>query len=239
MNARPHFRPAPQPSSSNQAIALAASFWLVTYAILSIRSELRFDGTGALLNSHRALGTFIGASALWLVLVNFDKLIARFARNPYLIVGTVFPASLVVLAVMMVADVILPNQALPLNRDIRWVIAWAGYFGAAVSLYLAYHAYTKMRATAAATRATRAASALARLRAPANDMVAVAPTPVDTWEWMIDALADEMAAMPDADRHMLIAWLTEKARYPLADDSLSPGHNARVELIERIASRLP
>lgn len=239
MNARPDFRPAPQPTSSPQAMALAALFWLVTYTVLSIRSELRLDGTGALFNSHRVLGTLIGASALWLVLANFDQLVARFARNPYLVVATVVPASLIVLAAMTIADVILPDQALPLNRDIRWVLAWAGYFGAAVSLYLAYHAYAKTRApNAAPAAAGRIATSSARLWTPANDLGADQAVPADAWEWLIDALADEMAAAPNADRHVLIARLTERARYRLADDSLAPGHNVRAELIERIVSRL-
>jgi hypothetical protein len=58
--------------------------------------------------------------------------------------------------------------------------------------------------------------------------------------WVVDALADAIAASPQPTAQALIARLTRDAGYLLAheDDGLDRRHNRRVQLVQALADRL-
>lgn len=237
MNANARHPSGPTLFGTNQA-AIAALFWLLTYSTLSLWSELRLDRDFGLWSGHRMLATLVGALAFWLVLTKLDQMRARSLPNPLIVVSAVVPASLLVLLAMMLTHHLWPNQEIRLNDNVRWVIVWAGYFGTGIGLYLAYEMYRNLQSTPGAKREQeRPAQPLSFPVRPA-DSNHRAPVRADTLEWVVDAIADELAGAPASDRRALVTRLTTKAGYKIADDRFASSHNARIDLMERVLRRL-
>ena len=60
--------------------------------------------------------------------------------------------------------------------------------------------------------------------------------PADAWEWLVDALAEELAAMPDAHARHILARLDNRAGYHLVSDlaAMFPIETGRRELVDRL-----
>lgn len=60
----------------------------------------------------------------------------------------------------------------------------------------------------------------------------------DEWTWVVDALAEELTALPDHDRLSIIASLVKRAGYQSAELELDGTQNARRDIVCRIVARL-
>ena len=61
------------------------------------------------------------------------------------------------------------------------------------------------------------------------------------WEWVVDALAEELAAQGDATREAIVESLIARAGYDMADSIFDPDRDlrdARADLIYRLIGRL-
>ena len=61
------------------------------------------------------------------------------------------------------------------------------------------------------------------------------------WEWVVDALAEELAAQGDATRETIVQSLIARAGYDMADSIFDPDRDlrdARADLIYRLIGRL-
>ena len=63
--------------------------------------------------------------------------------------------------------------------------------------------------------------------------------PADAWEWLVDVLAEELAAMPDATARHILARLDDRAGYPLESElaAMFPIVNGRRKLVDRLMAR--
>jgi len=133
----------------------------------------------------------------------------------------------------MVTDLLQYGEVRDLNRDLRWAMIWAGYFGLWVSAALAIQ-WERCRPAQLKRCAVERAQTLAA--APAVDAPA-APS-LEAWESAIDALVKEMSTLPGATRSELAQRLSDRAGYELADDWTGGEHNRRAEILRRFARRL-
>ena len=61
------------------------------------------------------------------------------------------------------------------------------------------------------------------------------------WDWVVDALAEELAAQGDATRETIVQSLIARAGYDMADSIFDPDRDlrdARADLIYRLIGRL-
>ena len=68
-----------------------------------------------------------------------------------------------------------------------------------------------------------------------------AGAPKALWEWVVDALAEELAAQGDATRETIVQSLIARAGYDMADSIFDPERglrDARAELVYRLVGRL-
>ncbi|MDQ8755149.1 hypothetical protein RCO27_02800 [Sphingosinicella sp. LHD-64] len=221
---------------------IAGLFWLTSYAILSLWSALRIDGAIPMLSAPRFFGTLVGAFALWVIVTRLERTETRAFPHPLAVIPAILPAALAVLLTSLVTYQVWPNHLIRFNDHLRWVMVWAGYFGTGLGLYLACDIYGRLRrAHLAPTDRAGAPETISvpmtnqAMRTPARSGAVV---PADDWDWLIDAIADEMAAAPEADRHVIAARLMSKAGYRMADDRLMPDHNMRLDLVERIVGKM-
>jgi len=208
----------------------ALAFWLFSYALTSTIAGLIPTAPG-LFNETRLIATGAGALSFALVLRWTRHAAERLeATRVAAILTTILPASLFVLAARVVTDMLQYGEVRDLNRDVRWAMIWAGYFGLWVSAALAIQ-WERCRKL----ELRRAVAAPAELAAP----VAIAePLPAEAWADALDMLADELAALPAASRRELAQRLSERAGYELADDWTGGAHNRRAEILRRVAARL-
>lgn len=200
------------------------AFWLFSYVLLSAMAQL-FPTAPGLFNDTRLIATGVGAACFSLVLgwtrSNGDRFgAARVAA----ILATILPASLFVLAARLVTDYLQFGEVRDLNRDLRWAMIWAGYFGLWVSAALAIQ-WDRCRA------------AQSGIAAPIATAM-VEPLPAQEWEEALEAIAGELAALPAATRSELAQRLSERAGYELADDWTGGAHNRRAEILRRVAAKL-
>lgn len=209
---------------------LVALFWLFTYAVLSYRTQLLVGDAFLLFTVRRTVATTVGAIIYGAILWRIMAPGSRWLERPAAAIATILPASLLVLTVRLAIEAVY-SDPLPLGENVRWVIVWASYYGLWVSSALAL--LPRMRA-----RNSDVAEAF--LRAPAIIAADTAPNSPEAWAWLIDALAEEAAQRPAAERALLIDRLRARAGYELADslDGTTLGHNERIALVERLAERL-
>lgn len=193
-----------------------ALFWVFSYAVLTLRAQVEFGPAFQWLHEKRAIGVTVGALLFGAVLH-----VAQRVPNPHaraaLLLASVLPASVIVLAARSAFDVYVLGTPPELNDDVNSTLVWGGYFGLALGVYLAVQ-----------HRTAAARSIVAQAAAPA----------AADYAWVVDALADELADRRDA--HLLVADLRARAGYLLADDDDpdTARHNARVRLVERLAERV-
>ena len=220
-------------------LIFAGLFWFFTYAALSVRTELILGDQVNLFTVRRILGTTVGALAFGLVLT----CIARRARdgilNPASAIAAILPASLLVLAARLAIDELFYELPLPFETNFKWVAVWAGYFGMWVSASLAFQMHRHGERPQAACRPV--ASRAPAPAIPCSRDISHCPTEMAAWEWVADACAAELAAMPEARRHVLAERLVARAGYEQVEsDYGSPaGEQAmRRAIALRIAARL-
>lgn len=191
-------------------------FWVFSYGVLTLRAQVEFGPAFEWLHEKRAISVTVGALMFGAVLHVAGRVRDARARAA-LLLASVLPASVIVIAVRAAFDVYVQGESPEISENLNWAIVWAGYFGLALSTFLAVQHRTSVSRAAAAAPAAHAAADLA---------------------WVVDALADELAGQRDAGR--ILADLRTRAGYLLADDTdpAAVRHNARVRLVERLAQRV-
>ncbi len=224
------------PSAVTLSVGL---FWLFTYVVLSFRAELLAGETFELVSGKRLLGTLAGALVYWLV-VEWIATSWQSRPNPLVVIATILPASIAVLVARLGFDRFSGGADLLLTENLRWVLVWTGYFGTWVSIFLAYSMHREgWRSRLPAIHI--APAAVPPFASQAALWPAAKQTPAEDWEWLIDALAGEMAAAPDARPRELLQRLLDRAGYRSAETELDPAalaQNARIDLVERLARRV-
>ena len=214
---------------TSHIVAFALLFWLFTYAVLSWRTEMLLGDGFPLISPRRILGTSAGAAIYGLVLCWIERPVDDgSSRRPLAIVATVLPASIAVLAARLAVDRLFYESALPLTVNLRWVLAWSGYFGMWVSFSLALQMHRSVRARAHAPAIAHQPVALPASAAPRGA----------AWEWLIETAARELATTPETERSGLADRLVANAGCHIAEDLDDGAHNARVDLAWQIAARL-
>ena len=206
------------------------AFWLFSYCLTSTIAGLIPTAPG-LFNETRLIATGVGALCFALVLVWTRQAAERLeATRVAAILTTILPASLFVLAARVVTDMLQYGEVRDLNRDVRWAMIWAGYFGLWVSAALAIQCERCRK-----LELRRAIAAPAALAVPTT---IAEPASAEAWESVLGTIADELAALPAASRRALAGRLSERAGYELADDWTGGEHNRRADILRRVAARL-
>lgn len=203
----------------------ALAFWLFTYALLFVRSEMIDAVATPLFGPRRLGGTGAGALCFAAVLLWIRQAEHRLGGSrAAAILATVLPASLLVLGARAATDVFVAGEVRDLAYDVRWTFVWAAYFGLWVSAAMALKVH--------ALRAEHRAAARPAAAVP-SDVPAAAPA--EAWGDVIDTLAAMMADLPEADRAAIARHLRLRAGYELAEDPLPDPRRA---LAHRLAERL-
>lgn len=126
--------------ASMRAVAGAALlFWLVAYGLLTIRSMLDPTSSGDLLSAARLVATACGAGLLAGICILWDgsqalSLLVRL-RMLALAIGA---AVAIMYGVRMLTAELFGQFGVRESADaLRWLIAWSGWFVAAVALWMA------------------------------------------------------------------------------------------------------
>lgn len=219
-----------EPPRQLSVLRWALAFWLFSYVLLSAMAQLFPTGSG-FFNDTRLIATATGALCFAVVL-RWTRHIAEGleATRVAAILTTILPASLFVLGARLVTDLLQYGEVRDLNRDVRWAMIWAGYFGLWVSAALAIQ-WERCRKV----EFWRSADVAIETAMPA---AIAARTPVEAWEDALEMIADELSALPAASRSDLARRLNERAGYELADDWTGGVHNRRADVMRRIAARL-
>ena len=187
----------------NANLFLAVIFWAFTYALFTYRANLRYGDAYELVSMVRLVPTLIGAGLYWLVL---SKLIDGFCDGrgkPLAVVGTILPASIVVLIARVTLDQLGASNPNGFAGDLRFVMVWGGYFGLWVSASLAMRVIPRLNLVGGLVEAAglprRKANAVARAE-------------------MLERLALEVASLPAAERRALIEAFAAPRRYETADE---------------------
>jgi hypothetical protein len=218
---------------------VAALFWLFTFALLSFRTHMVLGDDFTLFTARRILAISAGAAVFGLVLSRITDVRRMPMAKLIAIIATILPASVAVLAARLLLDRLFYDQPLPLENNIRWVLVWAGYFGLWVSACLALNLHASSRSASTRSQVMQSQAPVSLVSHPATAELLAHDPGNETWEWLVDALAVELAAAPPRRRARLLEGLLAKAGYELADerdpDRLS--REARVELVQRLLLR--
>ncbi len=215
---------------------LVILFWLFTFAVLSYRTQILIGDAFMLFTVRRTVATTVGALIYGAILWRIMAPGSRWLERPAAVIATILPASLAVLTVRLGLEAVY-SDPLPFGENVRWVIVWASYYGLWVSSALAILPRLGGARTAAVSRAGNAGAQAMTVPADAKS---VAVASAQTWDWLIDALAEEAATLTASERSCLIERLRARIGYEQADslDGVVPGHNDRIELVDRLAERL-
>jgi hypothetical protein len=123
-------------------LVAAALFWLFAYAVLTVNATLDPTSSGRLFSEARLIATAAGTALLLGVLLFWEwtgalDLMVRL-RMAALAIGAACTAMYAVR--LFVAHQFGNYGATELADGGRWVIAWAGYFLATVSIWVAWRA---------------------------------------------------------------------------------------------------
>ncbi len=222
-------------SSSQRKVRGAAVwitlFWGLTYTLLALRSQWIDDGAEPWLDDTRivlvAVATGFFAWTLWSIQSR------PIAPRPGLLLFNIVAASVTIVVIRCAMDHGTPDDATTLDRHFRWVLVWAGYFTLWIGAFVEANRRTALAKADAAPRAR----SIEFVETPSalNDAASA-----QTWEWLGEALADEMLRQPDGSREAILRAVRRRAGYRIADDldGSAAAHNARVELAERLTQRL-
>ncbi len=137
-DAKLHFSPV----SFEIKLLIAALFWVSGYAILAVRAMLEGNGSPPPFSEARLVATLAGAALLLGVMLLWERthsngLGTRVAILAGAIVVACAAMFMVRLATAQMFGLFGPSE---LADGGRWLIAWAGYFLAAVSSFVAFAA---------------------------------------------------------------------------------------------------
>lgn len=215
--------------SDNHILILAALFWLFTYAVISLSSELAMGDAFNLLTGRRLVAVTAGAATFWLALKYGKGGFEKGWASPGTMIATIVPAALAVLLVRTLWDAVVAAEPLPVAVNIRWVLLWSGYFGLWIGGYLAFQLHRHLRARAAAGSARTLTNLAAARAMPRLDDAGL--------EWVADVIIEETATPVSDQLDSLAEKLRHRAGYEAAD-SLDPRHNERIRLVRQVAMLL-
>lgn len=235
------------PADRHPLLTWSLAFWAATYALFTLRSQLTPDEVTIMLSGQRFVSTLAGA-ALFAAVLAAARDGAGMSRTGLRLLWTVIPASLIVLAVRALANDWW-GAAIPFITDVRWMLTWASYFSFGLGLFLLAHrdggTGTLVRRATAAVQSRRPAGATSAVDIPVGDTPAAASDPhvvtaaTDSYAWVIDALAHDLATAPAATRRTVLTSLERRVGYAIADpaDPVAFQHNWKVDLVARLAAR--
>lgn len=121
---------------------IASLFWIAAYVVLTVHAKLDATSTGALFSEARTIATAAGTAMLLSILMLWERLGTLDIMLRLKMVAMAIGASCVAMyAVRLVVAREFGNYGdTELADGGRWVIAWAGYFLATVSTYVAWTA---------------------------------------------------------------------------------------------------
>ena len=160
-----------------------------------------------MMSTIRLVSTLVGAGLYWLVLSKLIDGTRDRPGKPLAVVATILPASIVVLLARIILDYAGAFNPNGLAGDMRFVLVWGGYFGLWVSASFVLRSNFN-------PEPLRSSSPV-RLQAK---QVAVARQNPETQTRadMLDRLALQMAAMPDAERKAMMECFTVPIRYEMS-----------------------
>ncbi len=123
-------------------LLIAALFWVIGYAILAVRAALADDGGPPPFSEARLVATLAGSAMLLGIMLLWERLHGTGLASRIAVLGGALVVACaamfaVRLAVAQVYGLFGPSE---FADGGRWLIAWAGYFLAAVSSYVAFAA---------------------------------------------------------------------------------------------------
>jgi hypothetical protein len=213
---------------------LALIFWVFTYGLFAYRSQLRFGSAAELFTVDRFVSTLLGAAIYWLVLSWLIDGTRNRPGKPMAVLATILPASIVMLLARVLLDQFVERPLPGFHNDLRFVMVWSGYFGLWVS---ASFALRLLPATQAITAPPAARPiAMPEVRNPASRPTESA----ESWDVVIDWLADELKDLPQASRQNLSARMIQRLGYETADElETNAGVEAeRARIVRRLTATL-
>ena len=222
------------------------SAWLILifgvsmFVLLTSWAKLNPVTEVQILNDKRIFATALGAVVYWLTV---RRLASRSDRTLGQMIGAALVVGIPGTALILVARELFdlftfPDGSEGFARNVRWLLIWLGYYGAWVAGFVAIRLHR-----CATTRA--AAFATASLATPAARPTTAAALNVcqsqDMADWLVDVIADELAAQPGVDRYRLSRRLILRAGYEQTDAALDPEaakDGLRRDLTLRLAARL-
>jgi hypothetical protein len=217
---------------ANRILLLTLLFWLFSYAFLAMRGAMLEEEWAALLSGRRAIAVTAGAVAYWLVL---ERLEVSRRIDLAKVAGWIISATIGLMLFRLALDQLFTSEPLPPLRNIRWSLAWSGYFGLWVMGAIAFRRGIALADPQAV--ATPAASSRSRAQVRESKQQQIDGSDL---EWLADAIGPELTSLDPDRRTKIAARLLKSAGYELAEenDPWAARHNARVQLAERIAARL-
>ena len=134
--------PAMSGQRTTNFIGVAALFWLIAYAVLTVHATLDPTSSGHLFSEARTIATAAGTALLLGILMLWERMGALELMLRLKMAALAIGASCVVMYAvrLIVARELGTYGATELADGGRWVIAWAGYFLATVSTWVAWTA---------------------------------------------------------------------------------------------------
>jgi hypothetical protein len=215
---------------------LALIFWVFTYGLFAYRSQLRFGAAAELLTVDRLVSTLLGAAIYWFVLSWLIDGTRNRPGKPMAVLATILPASIVMLLARVLLDHFVERPLPGFHNDLRFVMVWSGYFGLWVSASFAL----RLLPIATTIPATTATAARPIPISEAHNRANGRSESAETWDIVIDWLADELKDLPQANRRNLSARMIQRLGYETADElETNAGNEAeRARIVRRLAATL-
>lgn len=118
------FRPAESLARRDWLMVLA--FWLFSYALQSMWGALVALDLGGLIDARRVIAVTAGAGVFAFALRSIRQRAAAIQLRH--LIGAIAIAGLVMFAIRVGLDQVWPDPR-PIDRSLRWALAWTGYFG--------------------------------------------------------------------------------------------------------------
>lgn len=222
---------SPSGQSAEPAIWLALLFGVSMFILLTCYAKLNPYLDVRIVSDKRMFSTALGALVYWLTIRAVAAERDRGLSDMIVAALTVgVPGTALILAARELFDFFtLPDGSEGFARNLRWLLLWTGYYGAWITGFVAVACYRRATISVAAPVA---APCVFPVRPEKRERAA---------DWLVDTIADELAAQPELDRRALTQRLRLRAGYDQADTDCDPesGRNkARRELALRIAARL-
>lgn len=216
-------------SLPNHTARLVGLFWVFSYAVLSIRGAIYADDWLAFFSGERALAVTAGAGAYWLVLKQLDAGARVTLRAAVVWIAV---ATLAIMLIRLVIDDIFVDAPDPLGANVRWSLAWSGYFGLWVMGAIAFRRDWARACKVAVQQPAAAVIPAAIVRPQAANL--------DNLELVLAAIVAEAATLRAADRAELADRVLKLGGYELAGDrdEYAAIHNERVRFALRLSARI-